>query len=67
MERERKEKRTNKEGKGFHSRISRSRRRRERMNREFRLSTLEGEDQDQEGIFRIYLQLSRIDSSIVFP
>ena len=24
-----------------------------------------GEDQDQEGIFRIYLQLSRIDSSIV--
>ena len=25
----------------------------------------EGEDQDQEGIFRIYLPLRRIDSSIV--
>ena len=29
------------------------------------LSTLEGEEKEKEGIFRIYLQLSRIDSSIV--
>jgi len=27
----------------------------------------EGEEKDQEGIFRLSLQLSRIDSSIVFP
>ena len=33
------------------------------------LSTLEGEEKEKEkeGIFWIYLQLSRIDSSIVFP
>jgi len=40
------------------------------MNKEWlqeRKRVKEGEDQDQEGIFRLSLQLSRIDSSIVFP
>ena len=36
----------------------------EEREREFRLEKLEGEDQDQEEIFRLSLQLSRIDSSI---